>query len=438
MSYSLSIKKGLNKKTILEISNLKKEDLWMKNFRINSYKTFLKLRNPSFGHSLKFINFDDYCYFASPENKWGEIPQDIKNTFKELGIPGSEAKLLSGVNEQFDSKHVFAEIESELRKKGVIFCGLDEAYKNHKNIFVKYFSKLVPPSDNKYAALNSCVWSGGSFLYVPKNVKIDKPLQAYFRIGTKSVGQFERTLIIIDEGAEAHYMEGCTAQIYDKSNLHAAVVEVFVKKNAKFKYSTIQNWSKNVLNLVTKRSMVDEDGYMEWLDGNIGSGLNMKYPSTILKGDHSSAKCISIATSGKDMIQDTGAKMIHLGKNTRSYILSKSIASNGGICDYRGLVDIKQQARNSYSEINCDSIILDKESSSSTYPTEKISNSTSFIRHEAKITDLDKDLMFFMNSRGLNQKDAQHLLILGFIQPFASELPLEYSVELNRLLKQII
>ncbi|MDR2828992.1 MAG: Fe-S cluster assembly protein SufB [Mycoplasmataceae bacterium] len=434
----IKIKKGLNRDIVKQISNLKKEDKWMLNFRTKAFEKFLKLKNPSWGPKLNKINFNEYYYYTSPENKWGEVPTNIKEAFKKLGVPEAEAKILSGVNEQFDSKHVFNELEKELEKKGVIFCGLDEAYAKHPSLIKKYLGTLVSSVDNKFAALNSSVWSGGSFLFVPKNVKIDKPLQAYFRINTKSSGQFERTLIILEENSEAHYMEGCTAPIYSKNNLHAAVVEVFVGKNSKFKYSTIQNWSNNVLNLVTKRALVEENGYMEWIDGNIGSGLNMKYPSTILKGNNSSAKCISIATSGTGMVQDTGAKMIHIGKNTRSNIISKSIAKNGGVSNYRGLVKITKSATNSYSEVNCDSLILDNLSKTDTYPTEIISNNTSFIKHEAKITDFDKEVKFFLNSKGLSQKDAEQMLVLGFIKPFSDELPLEYAVELNRLIKQVI
>lgn len=436
------LKPGLNKEAIKLISSFKKDDKWMLDFRLKAYNNFLTIKNPKWSKDiLDKINFNSYIYYSGLEKEnigWDEIPNEIKNTFKLIGVPEMEAKVISGVNEQFDSTPVYHDLEKELKQKGVIFCSIEEGYKNHKPIFKKYFSKLVPPTDNKYAALNSAVWSGGSFLYVPKNVKIEKPLQAYFRINTKSVGQFERTLIIIEENSEVHYIEGCSAPIYDKNNLHAAVVEVFVKENAKFKYSTIQNWSNNVLNLVTKRAIVEKDGYMEWIDGNIGSGLNMKYPTTILNGDNSLAKCVSIATSGNKMKQDTGAKMIHIGKNTRSSIISKSIAANGGISNYRGTVNITKNATNSYSDVNCDTIILDSHSQSDTYPTEIISNNTSFIKHEAKVTDVDKEKLFLLNCKGIESKEARHALILGFISDFTNELPLEYAVELNRLLKQII
>ena len=330
---------------------------------------------------------------------------------------------------------IYHKLKTELDDKHVIFTNIETAIKEYPELVKKYFGKLVPFSDNKYAALNTAVWSGGSFIYVPKNVKLDKPLQAYFRINTKSVGQFERTLIIVDDGAYLHYNEGCTAPIYDKNNLHAAVVEVFVGKNAHCRYSTIQNWSDNVLNLVTKRSIVDTNGIMEWIDGNLGSKLNMKYPATILKGDNSIGKCISIAVAHKDVVQDAGAKMIHIGRNTRSQIISKSIAHNGGNATYRGLVKIAKTAINSKADVTCDTLLLDKFSKSDTFPTEEIYNKHSSLKHEAKVTDLDQKRLFYLQSKGIDPITAKQLLVLGFIQPFSNELPLEYVVELNRLLK---
>ena len=337
-----------------------------------------------------------------------------------------------------NSDTVYHQLKDELKKKKVIFTNIETAITEHPSLVKKYFGKLVPFSDNKYAALNTAVWSGGTFLYVPKGVKLDQPLSAYFRINTKSVGQFERTLIIVDDGAYVHYNEGCTAPIYDKNNLHAAVVEIFIGKNAHCRYSTIQNWSDNVLNLVTKRAVVEENGIMEWIDGNLGSKLNMKYPATILKGDNSKAKCISIAVSHEGVIQDAGAKMIHVGKNTRSQIISKSIAHSGGNATYRGLVQISKRAINSNSEVVCDTLILDKISKSDTYPTEKIFNKSSVLKHEAKVTDLDNQKLFYLQSRGIDLVTAKQLLVLGFIEDFTNELPLEYSVELNRLLKMDI
>ena len=361
--------------------------------------------------------------------------QIIKEAIKTLKEQKRPEKIECLVYGQYDSETIYHKLKTELDDKHVIFTNIETAIKEYPELVKKYFGKLVPFSDNKYAALNTAVWSGGSFIYVPKNVKLDKPLQAYFRINTKSVGQFERTLIIVDDGAYLHYNEGCTAPIYDKNNLHAAVVEVFVGKNAHCRYSTIQNWSDNVLNLVTKRSIVDTNGIMEWIDGNLGSKLNMKYPATILKGDNSIGKCISIAVAHKDVVQDAGAKMIHIGRNTRSQIISKSIAHNGGNATYRGLVKIAKTAINSKADVTCDTLLLDKFSKSDTFPTEEIYNKHSSLKHEAKVTDLDQRRLFYLQSKGIDPITAKQLLVLGFIQPFSNELPLEYVVELNRLLK---
>ena len=435
------LEKGLSSKVIKKISALKNEPEWMLNIRLNAYKVFLKLKNPKWGPDLGFINFNEYIYYASSigseyyKTSWDEVPEKIKKQFEELNVPENEAKYFSGVNNQYDSDTVYHRLKDELKKKKVIFTNIETAITEHPSLVKKYFGKLVPFSDNKYAALNTAVWSGGTFLYVPKGIKLDQPLSAYFRINTKSVGQFERTLIIVDDGAYVHYNEGCTAPIYDKNNLHAAVVEIFIGKNAHCRYSTIQNWSDNVLNLVTKRAVVEENGIMEWIDGNLGSKLNMKYPATILKGDNSKAKCISIAVSHEGVIQDAGAKMIHVGKNTRSQIISKSIAHSGGNATYRGLVQISKNAINSNSEVVCDTLILDKISKSDTYPTEKVFNKSSILKHEAKVTDLDNQKLFYLQSRGIDLVTAKQLLVLGFIEDFANELPLEYSVELNRLLK---
>ena len=435
------LEKGLSTKVIEKISALKNEPKWMLDIRLNAYKAFLKLRNPKWGPDLNFINFDEYIYYASSigskyyKTSWDEVPEKIKEQFQKLNILENEAKYFSGVNNQYDSDTVYHQLKYELKSKNVIFTNIETAIDKYPNLVKKYFGKLVPFSDNKYAALNTAVWSGGTFLYVPKGVKLDQPLSAYFRINTKSVGQFERTLIIVDDGAYVHYNEGCTAPIYDKNNLHAAVVEIFIGKNAHCRYSTIQNWSDNVLNLVTKRAIVEENGIMEWIDGNLGSKLNMKYPATILKGDKSKGKCISIAVSHKGVIQDAGAKMIHIGRNTRSQIISKSIAHSGGNATYRGLVQISKSAVNSASEVVCDTLILDKISKSDTYPTEKVFNKSSVLKHEAKVTDLDKQKLFYLQSRGIDLATAKQLLVLGFIEDFSNELPLEYSVELNRLLK---
>ena len=439
---SIQLQPGLSVEVIKKISELKNEPEWMLNIRLAAYEKFNLLKNPtSWGPDLSFIDFDKYIYYASSlgenyyKNSWDEIPDEIKTTFEKLKVPEHEAKYFSGVNSQYDSETIYHKLKTELDDKHVIFTNIETAIKEYPELVKKYFGKLVPFSDNKYAALNTAVWSGGSFIYVPKNVKLDKPLQAYFRINTKSVGQFERTLIIVDDGAYLHYNEGCTAPIYDKNNLHAAVVEVFVGKNAHCRYSTIQNWSDNVLNLVTKRSIVDTNSIMEWIDGNLGSKLNMKYPATILKGDNSIGKCISIAVAHKDVVQDAGAKMIHIGRNTRSQIISKSIAHNGGNATYRGLVKIAKTAINSKADVTCDTLLLDKFSKSDTFPTEEIYNKHSSLKHEAKVTDLDQKRLFYLQSKGIDPITAKQLLVLGFIQPFSNELPLEYVVELNRLLK---
>lgn len=433
------LSKGLNENVVKLISKLKKEPQWMLDIRLKAYHAFKKIKNPNWGPDLSFIDFNDYIYYASSIKEtltnWNEIPQKIKNTFKKLNILENDAKFLSGSNNQYDSEVVYHDLIQELKSKNIIFVSMDDAVKKHPELVKQYFSKLVPYTDNKYAALNTAVWSGGSFIYIPRGIKLNRPLQAYFRINTKSLGQFERTLIIADENSMCHYAEGCTAPIYDKNNLHAAVVEVFVKQNARVRYSTIQNWSDNVLNLVTKRCKCEKNATMEWIDGNLGSKLNMKYPTTILAGEGALAKCITIAISHKDVIQDTGAKMIHLAKNTRSQIISKSIAHSGGNASYRGLVNITKEATNSYAEVICDTLILDKKSKSDTIPTEIISNNSSFLKHEAKVTDLDKEKLFYLNSRNISDKKAKHLLALGFIQPFTNELPMEYAVELNRLLK---
>ena len=438
------LKKGLSTDIIKIISSLKNESKWMLQIRLNAYKTFCKLKNPKWGPKLDFIDFNDYIYYASAldskfyKTSWNEVPDKIKKQFIELGVPKRAAKYFSGVNNQYDSETIHHQLKKELDDKHVIFTNIETALFKYPNLVKKYFGKLVPFGDNKYAALNTAVWSGGTFLYVPKGVKVDKPLSAYFRINTKSIGQFERTLIIVDDDAYVHYNEGCTAPIYDKNNLHAAVVEIFVGKNAFCRYSTIQNWSDNVLNLVTKRAIVDTNGTMEWIDGNLGSKLNMKYPAAILKGDNSKAKCISIAISHEGVIQDAGAKMIHIGKNTKSQIISKSIAHNGGNATYRGLLHIAKTATNATSDVVCDTLILDKKSKSDTFPTEKIFNNTSTIKHEAKITDIDQQKLFYLQSKGIDLTAAKQLLVLGFIKDFTNELPIEYSVELNRLLKMDI
>ncbi|MDD5602203.1 MAG: Fe-S cluster assembly protein SufB, partial [Candidatus Izemoplasmatales bacterium] len=366
---------------------------------------------------------------------WENVPKAIKDTFEALGIPEAEQKYLSGVTSQFESEAIYHQTITELEDQGVIFLDTDSALKAYPDLFREYFGKAVSYMDNKYAALNTATWSGGSFIYVPKGVSIDKPLQSYFRINTERMGQFERTLIIVDDEASLNYVEGCTAPIYSKDSLHAAVVEIFVKNKAYCRYSTIQNWSNNIINLVTKRAIVETHGHMEWIDGNIGSGLNMKYPTCILKGDYAKGTTISIAFASKGQYQDTGAKMIHLGKHTASTIISKSIATRGGKVNYRGLVSQSKEAEGSRSKVECDTILIDRESSSDTLPTNIVKNFRGQIEHEATVSKVSEEQLFYLMSRGLTEAEATEMIVMGFIEPFARELPMEYAVELNQLIK---
>lgn len=430
--------RGLNEDVINFISQMKHEPEWMRNFRLQSYKYFLKIENPKWGPDLSQINFDDYTYYVKStektENTWEEVPESIKQTFEKIGIPEAERKFFSGASAQFESEVVYHRNLNELESLGVIFTDTDTALKKYPELFKEYFSKIVPPSDNKYAALNSAVWSGGSFIYVPKNVKLSKPVQSYFRINSERMGQFERTLIIVDEGASIHYVEGCTAPLYSKNSLHAAVVEIFVKKNAYCRYSTVQNWSDNIVNLVTKRTFVEENGTMEWVDGNIGSSINMKYPSCILHGDRSKGTCISIAVASKNQIQDTGAKMIHIGKDSSSVIISKSIAKEGGKANYRGMVKSIESANGAHSHVECDSLILDEISQSDTIPLNQGKNDNMLIEHEASVSTVSEEQLFYLMSRGLKEDVATKMIVMGFIEPFTKELPMEYAIELNRLI----
>ena len=431
--------KGLNEEVIRTISKLKNEPDWMLEFRLKSYKAFLEKENPTWGPDLSEINFDDYTYFIrsseKTENNWDEVPEAIKDTFDKLGIPEAEQKFLAGVSTQFESEVVYHNTMTELEELGVIFCDTDTAVRLYPDLVKEYFGKIVPPNDNKYAALNSAVWSGGSFIYVPKGVKIEKPLQSYFRINSEQMGQFERTLIIVDEGASVHYVEGCTAPIYSKDSLHAAVVEIYVLKDAYCRYSTVQNWANNIINLVTKRTLVEENGHMEWIDGNVGAGVNMKYPACVLKGDYAKGTTVSIAFAGPGQIQDTGAKMIHIGKNTTSQIISKSLCRGGGTVNYRGLVKAAKDAKGAKSHVECDTIILDDISKSDTIPTNVGSNDEIYLEHEATVSKVSDDQLFYLMSRGLTEKEATEMIVMGFIEPFAKELPMEYAVELNRLIK---
>ena len=431
--------KGLSEDIIRRISEIKKEPEWMLNIRLDAFKKFQEMNNPSFGPDLSFINFNDITYYSSSvkgmESDWDKVPDDIKKTFEKIGIPEAEAKFLQGVSTQYDSEVVYKKIAEELAQDGVIFTNIETALQTHPELVKQYFGKLVPSTDNKYAALNTAVWSGGSFIYIPKGVKLEKPLQAYFRINGQKTGQFERTLIIVDEEASLHYVEGCTAPVYSEDNLHAAVVEVFIHKNANCRYTTIQNWSKNVLNLVTKRAKVYENANMSWVDGNIGSRLNMKYPSSILAEQGASSDSISIAIGSSNACQDVGAKMIHLAPHTKSSIISKSISLNGGESTYRGKVYIAKDAINSKAHVECDTLILDDKSRSDTIPTEIVENTSSSLEHEAKVSTISDSQLFYLMSKGISKQEAEFLIIMGFIEPFAKELPMEYAVELNRLVK---
>ena len=430
---------GLNEDIIRQISEYKNEPEWMLEFRLKSYKKFLEMSLPNYGPNLKNLDFNSYTYFTRPskkeENNWDDVPETIKETFSRLGIPEAEQKYLAGVSTQYESEVVYHNMLKEVEEKGIIFLSTDMALKTCPDLFKRYFGSVVNYDDNKFAALNGAVWSGGSFIYVPKGVKLEKPLQSYFRINNEKTGQFERTLISVDEGADVHYVEGCTAPIYSKESLHAAVVEIVILKGGKCRYSTIQNWSNNIVNLVTKRALVHEDAMMEWIDGNIGSQLNMKYPCCVLAGPRAKGTCISIAVADHLQEQDAGAKMIHLADETTSSIISKSVVKRGGIANYRGKVFIAEKAKNCKAHVECDTLILDNISRSDTIPTNIISNNTSFLEHEATVSKISEDQMFYLMSRGISEKDATQMIIMGFIEPFSRELPMEYAVELNQLIK---
>lgn len=432
-------KKGLTADTVREISKIKNEPDWMLELRLKAFEIFERMPMQAWGPSLESLNFDDYTYYIRPSNdketKWEEVPETIKNTFDRLGIPEAEQKFLAGVSTQYESEVVYHNMLKEVEDKGVIFLDTDTALKEHPDLFRKYFGKIVSAADNKFAALNSAVWSGGSFIYVPPGVTLDKPLQSYFRINTERMGQFERTCIIVDKGADLHYVEGCTAPTYSKDSLHAAVVEIFVEEGAKCRYSTVQNWSGNILNLVTKRAKVEAHGAMEWIDGNIGSHITMKYPACILAGEYARGMTISIAVASENQIQDAGAKMIHLAPHTSSTIISKSVARKGGAVNYRGLVMHGNQAAYSKSKVECDTLILDKISTSDTIPTNTSRNRTSTLEHEATVSKISEEQLFYLMSRGLTKSQATEMIIMGFLEPFTRELPMEYAVELNQLLK---
>lgn len=431
-------KKGLNKDIVKQISSIKKEPLWMKNFRLKAYQDFIRKPMPRWGADLSKINFDDIFYYIKPtdsqKTSWEDLPKEIKDTYDKIGVPEAEKKFLAGVSAQYESEVVYESIQKELTRQGVIFCDMDTGLRKYPEIVKKYFGTVISLYDNKFASLNSAVWSGGSFVYIPKGVKVTLPLQAYFRINAQNFGQFERTLIIAEEGSFVHYMEGCTAPIYTTSSLHAAVVEIIVKKNARVRYTTVQNWSKNVYNLVTKRAKVYENGVMEWVDCNIGSGVTMKYPACYLVGEGARGEVLSIAYSGENQHQDAGAKMIHLAPNTTSRIISKSISKDGGRTSYRGLVQISPGAKNSKVYVSCDALLIDEKSRSDTYPEMRIKEKEVDVQHEATVEKLGEEKLFYLASRGIKKSDAEGLLVNGFIEPVTKEIPLEYSIELNRLI----
>ena len=430
---------GLTEDVVRQISKLKDEPEWMLEFRLKAFRAFQEMPMPSFGPDLSMLNFDSYTYFtrmANGETKnWEEVPETVKNTFQKLGIPEAEQKYLAGVSTQYESEVVYHNMLKEVEEKGVIFLSTDMGLKLYPEIFKKYFGTVVPIRDNKFSALNGACWSGGSFVYVPKGVHLEKPLQSYFRINNEKTGQFERTLIIVDEGADVHYVEGCTAPSYSKESLHSGVVEIIVLKNAKCRYSTVQNWSTNIVNLVTQRAICYEGASMDWIDGNVGSGTNMKYPAVILAGEGAKGTCISIAVAGKGQYQDAGSRMIHLASNTSSTIISKSIVKGGGTANYRGTVRHMKNAKNCRSHVECDTLILDDKSYSDTIPNNEVKNNTSYIEHEATVSKISEDQLFYLMSRGISEKDATQMIIMGFIEPFSRELPMEYAVELNQLIK---
>jgi Fe-S cluster assembly protein SufB len=431
--------KGLSDDNILKISHIKEEDEWALKYRIDSYHNFLKLGLPDFGPKIE-LDFDNIIYYKSRQeseikNNWNDINCSVKNELDNLGVLESE-KHLDGIGVQYESEVIYHNMLSELEEKNVIFTSIEVAMKKYPELVKKYFGKIVSNDENKFAALNGAVFSGGSFIYIPPNTTLDRPLQSYFRINSRNMGQFERTLIIVDDNSHLHYVEGCTAPTYSDSSLHAAVVEIYVGKNSSCRYSTIQNWAPNVYNLVTKRALVDENGVMEWIDGNIGSRLTMKYPCCVLKGDNSKGTCITISVASKTQEQDSGARMIHLGKNTTSNIISKSIAQSGGNSTYRGKVKITKGATGSSAMVKCDTLILDSISKSDTIPVNICENESSNIEHEATVSKISEDNLYYMMSRGISEERATELIVLGFLDKFRQELPMEYAVELNQLIKR--
>ncbi len=436
---SFKIPRGLNEDVIRQISKFKNEPKWMLDYRLKAYEIFLSKPMPPWGGDLSGIDFNDIHYYVRPqdktEKKWEDVPAEVKETFDRLGVPQAEREFLAGVKAQYDSEIVYGSILKELSDNGVIFMGTDEALQKYPNYFEEYFGKIIPSSDNKFAALNSAVWSGGSFIYIPKGVKVEKPLQAYFRINASHMGQFERTLIIADEGSFGNYVEGCSAPMYTDSSLHSAVVEVIVKEGARFRYTTIQNWYQNVYNLVTKRAFAYKNSTMEWVDGNIGSKVTMKYPSVYLMEEGARGEVMSLAFAGDGQHQDTGAKMVHLAPNTTSNVISKSVSKGSGRASYRGLVKVIKRAKNVKSNIVCDALLLDSNSRTDTYPHMDVENRQVKIGHEASVSKVGEEQLFYLMSRGLSESESAALIVNGFIEPIIKLLPMEYAVELNRLIE---
>src|SRR5713101_9680092 len=436
--YVYTSKKGLSKEVVEEISRMKGEPQWMLDFRLRSYEIFMKKPMPNWGGDLAKIDFNNIYYYAraseKTEKNWDDVPADVKATFDKLGIPEAEKKFLAGVGAQYESEVVYHSLREEWTKLGVVFLDMDSALREHPDIVKEYFGTVIPPEDNKFAALNSSVWSGGSFVYIPAGVHVDIPLQAYFRINAQNMGQFERTLIIAEPGSYVHYVEGCTAPIYTTDSLHAAVVEIIVKEGARCRYTTIQNWSTNTYNLVTKRAVAYRDATMEWIDGNLGSKLTVKYPSVFMVEPGAKAEILSVAFAGKGQHQDPGGKVIHAAPHTQSVVVSKSIAKDGGRAGYRGLVKIYPGAKGSKSAVRCDALILDEQSRSDTYPTMEIDEDDVSITHEATVSKISDEQLFYLMSRGVRGDEAMNMIVRGFVEPIVKELPLEYAVELNRLI----
>src|SRR3954470_24258090 len=431
--------RGLSHELVDAISSHKDEPDWMRKFRHKALEYFNARPLPRWGGNVAAIDFENIFYYIKPTegqaDAWEDLPADIKDTWDKLGIPEAEKKYLAGVGAQYESEVVYHKLQEELTKQGVLFLDMDSGLREHEDIVRKYFGKIIPPNDNKFAALNSAVWSGGSFIYVPPGVKIEMPLQAYFRINAENMGQFERTLIIVDEGAYVHYVEGCTAPIYSSDSLHSAVVEIIVKPNARCRYTTIQNWSNNVYNLVTKRARAEAGATMEWVDGNIGSKVTMKYPAVWMTGEHAKGEVLSVAFAGEGQHQDTGAKMLHLAPNTSSNIVSKSVARGGGRASYRGLVQINKGAHGSRSSVKCDALLVDTISRSDTYPYVDIREDDVTMGHEATVSKVSEDQLFYLMSRGMTEDEAMAMVVRGFVEPIAKELPMEYALELNRLIE---